>query len=85
VPIESNSARDHRRTLQWRATNWRSSWVSFSALTISNLARLIGRRFYDLNEAGLLIATKALRRIGQLYPLKERIPGRTADERRQER
>jgi transposase len=43
------------------------------------------RRFYDLSEAGSPIATEALRRIGQLYALEERIRGRTADERRQER
>ena len=43
------------------------------------------RRFYDLSEAGSPIATEALRRIGQLYALEERIRGRSADERRQER
>ena len=54
-------------------------------MSCSRLAGRTRRRFYDLSEAGSPIATEALRRIGQLYALEERIRGRTADERRQER
>ena len=43
------------------------------------------RKFYEMHEAGSPIATEALRRIGEIYAIEERIRGRTADERRRVR